>query len=548
MLTSIGNAWMAMASDIEDLFNRYKSAVEDVNDGYWEGITAEAALNRAESDRQAAVRVADHLERVAQIAIDGFDQINPPLERARGAISGAEQAGFFVSENLTVSYFGETTGGPTQAMAEWQRAITDAATDTETADNEVKDALSAAREDLRVAFVSPGSLGSDQAQTDANQLLDDPSSLTPEQLQRLIEAGSLTSDQLVALASGETVNIPASQMEYINALARTLDDQSSEEIEDMLKGLPLEARQGVANALQLLSTTRVNASVSGDDEIPTHGRATLLPHKMYDSLTRDDLVTYDTQTFSSGMSVAVNQVVNLNGVTDNQATARIAGMASAGFQQGSGLDRAVLDTASQYLHAQNAAGKDDLFFVDGRGADFEGPLTEEMFQAVADDRPAVADHVSGSDGQAFLSDVFTHEWSDDGRAISELFDISAEDAVATPGNGPDEELAKNSGNIAESTARFMSDNADNLLHMPDDTGTAAGERNPHLSAKSCRGSGPVLQHIRRFADDSRRRALRHHQRTRRHVLGAGHRCRSGSDRRPSHVWPGEYAGGRLWCR
>jgi hypothetical protein len=103
-----------------------------------------------------------------------------------------------------------------------------------------------------------------------------------------------------------------------------------------------------------------------------------------------------------------------------------------------------------------------------------------MFQAVADDRPAVADHVSGSDGQAFLSDVFTHEWSDDGRAISELFDISAQDAVATPGDGPDEELAQNSGNIAESTARFMSDNADNLLHMPDDTGTAAGERNPLL--------------------------------------------------------------------
>ncbi len=479
-LTDIGSAWNSMGSDIEDLFDRYKSSVANVNGGPWEGMAADAAQTRAESDRAAAIRLVDHLQHVAQIALDGFDQISPPLERARNAISGAEQAGFFVSEDLTVSYFGEMTSSRERAMTDWQQAITYAATDAETADNDVKDALTAAREDLTVAFVSPGSLGSDQARTDANQLLDDPSDLTPEQLQRLIEAGSLTTDQLVALASGDTVNIPASQMEYINALARSLDGKSSQDIEEMLNALPPEAREGMANALQLISTTRVSASVKGDAEIPTNGRANLLPEKMYESLTRDDLLTYDTQTFISGRSAVVYDVVNLNGVAENQAAARIAGMSDITFMHGTGLDAAVLDTAAQYLHGQNAAESDDLFFVDGYGESIDAQITDGMFHAVAEDRAAVADYVSGRDGQRFLSDVFTHEWSDDGQGISELFDISSYDAVADPNNGPDWARATQSGNIAESMARYMSENSDDLLHMPDDTAAAAGERNPHL--------------------------------------------------------------------
>jgi hypothetical protein len=90
----------------------------------------------------------------------------------------------------------------------------------------VKRQLNGARADLRAAFVSPASLGSDQARTDARQLLDDPSRLTPQQVMRLVEAGSLTPEQLEALQSGDSADIPASQMEYINTLARSLDGKS----------------------------------------------------------------------------------------------------------------------------------------------------------------------------------------------------------------------------------------------------------------------------------------------------------------------------------
>jgi len=475
-LTDIGNAWKTLATNAEGLFNRYKSAVANVNGGHWQGLAADAALDRAESDRRSAVRVADHLERVAQIALDGFHKVNPPLQRARTAIAGAERAGFTVSENLTVSRAGTLTQEQISAQAVWQRQITTAANETESADTEVKNGLNAERGTLRAAFVSPAGLGEDQATNDARQLLNDPSHLTPEQVRRLVEAGSLTDEQLAALQSGDIVDIPASQMEYINGLARALDGKSSQEIEDMLNKMPADARQGVANALQLLSNTGVAANVRGDREIPTNGRADLLPHKMYENLTRDDLMTNSWEIVGQwGYNTW-----NLNGVADNQAAARIADMASPGLKQDSGLDHAVLDAAGKYLHAQNAAGKDDLFFVDGRGHDFEGPLTEQMFQAVSDDRPAVADAVSGQQGQALLSDVFTHEWSDNGKAISDLFHISEQDAVADPGNRPDTALATHSGDIAESVARYMSEHNSDLLHLPGDPSTSAGERNPDL--------------------------------------------------------------------
>ena len=475
-LTTIGNKWKTMATDAEALFDRYKTAVADVNGGHWGGLAAEAALNRAESDRRAAVRVADHLERAGQIAVDGFHQVNPPLQRARTAITGAERAGFTVSENLVVSRAGTVTQEQLAAMAQWQRTITTAANDTASADTDVKNALNAERGTLRAAFVSPATLGSDQAGDDARQLLTDPSRLTPEQIQRLIEAGSLTAEQLEALQSGGMVDIPASQMEYINALARALDGKSAQEIENLLNQLPADARQGLANSLQMLSTTGVTANVRGDREIPTTGRADLLPHTMYENLTRDDLTTNSWEIVGRwGYNTW-----NLNGVADNQAAARIADMANPALKQNTGFDRAVLDAAGQYLHAQNAADKDDLFFVDGRGHDFEAPLTEQMFQSVADDRPAVADAVSGTEGQALLSDVFTHEWSDNGKAVSDLFDISVQDAVPEAGNSPDEALATHSGDIAESVARYMSDHSNDLLRMPDDVSTSVGERNPDL--------------------------------------------------------------------
>lgn len=477
-LTDIGTAWKAMGKKIEDLFERYKIAVASVNGGHWQGAAADAALDRADSDHRAAIRLVDHLDRVARIATDGFHRVDPPLQQARNAIAGAERAGFTVSEDLTVSKPNTTTIEDQRAVQHWQQAITDAATATENADYDVRNELTAARADFRVAFISPATLGPDQARSDAAQLLNDPSHLTPVAEQRLVDAGLLTPARLTALQSGDPVPIPAAQMEYLNTLARSLDDKPPQEIKAMMNKLPTDARQGMANALQLVSTPTVTAGVRGDSQIPANGAINLLPHQMYRSLTRKDMTTQGWQIIGKSMY----KVMDLKGVADNQASASIAAMSSPGFRHGTGLDAAVFKAAAGYLHAQVIAqhNPDELYVVDGRVQEPTASLTQPMFHAVAGDKAVVAAQVSGSNGHAFLSDVFNSKWSDRGKSISELFNIGSQDAVATRGDRPSEVRATESGQIAWSVAQYMSDQHKQLLDLPGDPGATVGQRNPEL--------------------------------------------------------------------
>ena len=88
------------------------------------------------------------------------------------------------------------------------------------ADVDLRDAITKARPDLAVAFSSAARLTADQAKTDAGQLISDPAHLTDEEKARLIAAGTLTPEQAAALKSGAAVTVPASQMAYLNEVAR----------------------------------------------------------------------------------------------------------------------------------------------------------------------------------------------------------------------------------------------------------------------------------------------------------------------------------------
>jgi hypothetical protein len=142
----------------------------------------------------------------------------------------------------------------------------------------------------------------------------------------------------------------------------------------MLSRLPPDARQGVANALQLLSTPKVRANVHGDAGIPTTGAAHLLPQKMHQSLTRKDLVHRYEATYRDGAPV---EVFSLEGVAENQAVARIADMSDPQLKHGTGLDVAVLDAARTYLDAQVDVESNPgrALEVDGDATSNPGPVT-----------------------------------------------------------------------------------------------------------------------------------------------------------------------------
>lgn len=506
-LTDIGNAWTTLGTSVESLFDRYVDAVTKSGDEYWEGDTAEAAQSRASSDRKAAAQVVDHVQALADRARQGFYEIDGPLQRARSAILGAETDCLTVSDALLVGGgFVLADTERTARIERWQNEIDDAARATESADTTVRDALASARDGLRLFFTSAATLGGEQGASDARALMTDPSTLTPEQQHRLVEAGRLTPEQLDALRTGGSAAIPASQMEYLEQLARAMDGKSPQEIADVLGRLPEDARGGVADALQILSNENVTATVVGDADVPTHGGFDRLPDSVRESLTRGDLVvsSYERVGYTVLPSIA------LNGVADNQAIASIVDAGNDQYKTGSTLDSHLVDVGRQYLdaqvrHEQNPESATEFFTVDGYGTK-ETRITEDIFEAVGSDKVAVHDAVTDSaHGQDFIRDTLTHNWSDNGAAVSSLFTFDPADSiVADPDNPVDVATAERTGGIMSAVGEAVAtDDWKHLSDVPEADEQSVGQLNPALLNTLSHSMSPYISDMAGLASDDR---------------------------------------------
>lgn len=499
-LTAIGDAWIALGSKVEDLFTRYVDSVTKVNDTYWTGLTADAAQSRANADKKTAIAVVDALEALANRAKQGFHEVDAPLQRAKSAIVGAEADGFEVSDSLKITDRA-TDPDPQRvtALQTWQQELTDAANAAERADTAVKDALNQSSDGLRATVTNAATLGGEQGKADGRDLVDRPGELSAEETRRLVEAGRLTTDQLADLQSGSAATIPASQMEYLNAIGRSLDGKSPQEIEDIMNKLPPDAKRGLANSLQIMSNPTVTASVSGDPDVPTKGGENLIPTKMRESMSRSDLVVDDFKIV--GRSGAPS--IALNGVADNQAIARVAGAADPQYKAGTDLDRNLTEVGRQYLdaqikHEQNPDRVFEYFTVDGRGAD-NPAVTEEIFQAVGDDKIVIEEAVTNKDhGQDFVSDVLTHNWTDNGKAASRMFNFGEHDAtVDNPADKVDVATANRTGNIMQAVAENMSsaDGWTKLADIPEMDNQSVGQVNPDLLRTVSHSMSPYISDL-----------------------------------------------------
>jgi hypothetical protein len=492
VIANIASGWDKLGTNIEQKFDSYVSRVANTTSGYWEGKAAEAAQSRADGDRRVAVKLVDELQSAAETARGICTDIGTKRTSVLNKVSAIEALGFSVGEDwaLTDVRPVQDTGERAALRQRLAGELTVEVNNLVTADDNGAATINGLAATLIAKFTNPASLSGQQGTGDGQaltDLADGNGSLTPDQVQRLIEAGSLTPEQMEALRSGQPVEISASQMEYLNALQNSLDGMSPEQIETILNTLPPEARTGFANTFQLVSNPRVTATVEGNSDVPTNGGFGLLPQKIQDSMNRSDLVENGTFIARGGLAPAiVYDTINVNGVGTNQAIARIAGMSSADMRAGSDLDGKVLDVAGKYLDAQvraEAGGDQMMFSIDDRGADpKEHQITEPMFKAVADDKFAVSEAFTDpEDGQKLIGNLFQHEWQDDGETVSALTHTSADDAIATAGDPADALKARQHGDIAEAVADYMSDNKDNLMRLPGyEDKISAGELNPVL--------------------------------------------------------------------
>ncbi|MCK0093386.1 hypothetical protein MWU77_21635 [Rhodococcus sp. F64268] len=302
-----------------------------------------------------------------------------------------------------------------------------------------------------------------------------------ETLHRIAESGTLTSEQLADLRADEPTSIPASQMEYLNTVARSLDELSPHELQQLISTLPDETRAGLANSLHILSTDTISIATSGDPDVPARGSFDLLPEGIRDSLSRQDRVVLGVEALGG---TALRQTTVL-GVEDTHAIASIVSAGDGEYRNGSALDRQLLAAGREYLdaqvtHDQDPRGQMTIFEVDGFTPG--DPYLDHIFAAVSDDRVAVEQAVTDAKGSDFVRDILTHPWSDE-AAVKPMFDFGElEGAVQDPNDPVDVTEATRSGQIMSAVASAMSTDAawQQMSSIPGTDHHSIGEVNPEL--------------------------------------------------------------------
>ncbi|WP_227979304.1 hypothetical protein [Nocardia spumae] len=499
-LVEVATEWNTLADKLDQKFTDYHDALIRTSDGgYWEGAGADAAQQSALDDRKHIGEATEAVRGLARLLNDQWYGIEAPLQRAKTALDALAREGFplavsapvadhyEISDNTVISGkpWGELDAAKKAEIQQLLFDLTDGAAAAKSANDALCNQLNTAAAGLPAQFTSASALGTDQAKADATDLA--AGTMSPDDIARLIDAGQLSPEQLADLQSGGAATIPASQMQYLTELSRSLDGKSPQEIAQIMDKLPPDGRQALANAFQLVSNERVDGGSAGK------GNFDKLPKEVRDSLTRKDLVSQDYTSRTKS--------INLNGVADNQTIANIVAAGDDRYKQGSTLDNHLMDVGRQYLdaqvkHEQNPHKNLEALTADGY-VPTNGRVTEPIFQAVGPDKFAVEAAVTDkAHGKDFVTDVMTHEWSDDGKAASSMFKFNDGDAVVTdPSNRADVATATRAGHIMSKFGEYAS-TEDQWKKFADVGGNqSAGERNPDLVRQLSHSMSPYIDSL-----------------------------------------------------
>nr|MCW1959182.1 hypothetical protein [Mycobacterium sp.] len=112
--------WARTAAVWEGDFTELAAHIGVPGGAPWEGLTAEAAQQRAHSDRMTIIALADRLHSAAGIARTGASEIGQARLAVLRAVHAAEGAGFMVGEDFSVTdpyIYNAATSAARQAQA-----------------------------------------------------------------------------------------------------------------------------------------------------------------------------------------------------------------------------------------------------------------------------------------------------------------------------------------------------------------------------------------------------------------------------------------------
>ncbi|WP_441958369.1 RNase A-like domain-containing protein [Mycolicibacterium houstonense] len=151
-LSDAATSWRSAATASEGAFDEHRQNIASPGGTTWEGDAKDAALDRVTKDVAVVGRQSDVLREAADLAENGAHDIKAAKDKAVEAITAAENDGFSVGEDLSVTdtreYDINTIAERNRALAEHAEDIRWAAEQLMQADKLVGDRLQAKAADL----------------------------------------------------------------------------------------------------------------------------------------------------------------------------------------------------------------------------------------------------------------------------------------------------------------------------------------------------------------------------------------------------------------
>lgn len=325
--------------------------------------------------------------------------------------------------------------------------------------------------------------------------------MTPEYRDRLLQAGTLSEQQLADLATGKDIVIGEDRMAYLYQLSQSLNGKSPDEIKAIESSLPDDEGRALAQSLLIVSNANVHSGVPNtegvtdatrDNFVPAAGSIANLPDGVFNELTRNDRTTTPTyatpsvgqKIFDSTVGAVLGgdpnahdvQTIHMKGVAGLQDVKDILLPAGTGYANGSEATKALLETASQYSNADI----DHPYATSDAHGSLKGALADVVQYAGSNDRVSMTDLATGGNGDKFLRGLFQEHWGDESNKVGNAFRWINDD----PSNSIN-------GTMANEVAHYLAENKTPLQNLPGGGGTF-GDVNSGLAAGVAQGLSPYV--------------------------------------------------------
>ena len=477
----------ARTAQLDSLISTQRESVNKLREG-WSGSAANAALARGEQNLASQEALRDKLQTLQGVLATGGGQLSSTRTALLGMVGQLRSQGWQISDDGTATpppnlpeVFRSYPQAYTQMIQRLLKTYDGIDGDTagrvptfdEDGDGEpdVSFAVGDERRKEEIEDLVRRSLEGDK---DAARQVDDIlDGIDPDQLQPHTDPNN-------AGVTVPPVPLNPDQAEVISQMQSQLSGKSLDELVQLKNDLGGHG-DIIGDSMQVMSDPDVKFPLAVDeqfeDQVPPGidtdamaGGKGMLPQSVQDAL--------DAPAVSRDITDP-NQTVPVTTYPSGDDLKKVSELIKAGdtqFQQGSELDRTMMDRAVDVLHGAEQENQDHF-----KSSNPEGDsIVQDIFSSAGRDQVVSHDMIT-EPNSTFLDDIARHEWTDNGASVRTLTDWVHDGATSS-----DPDVALRAGETANALSDYLGDNGNDLLNLkhPGSFGNfediTVGQMNPDL--------------------------------------------------------------------